>query len=192
MPGMVSLFLRHVDGLSDLRNARDGAPRWGVRWTLVLVPAAIAGLVIWREWDLRPAAGSLIGGFALVAGVLIAVFAQFAAWRTRLDERARFRQESEAPARRAVDAAAAHALWGVVTNVLSVAVAVVLEVGTPIDRWIGGVVAFLGVYGLGLLLVITSAAFVGYESNVEPGVREADRDLQRPEQPRPARRSPAA
>jgi hypothetical protein len=144
------------------------------------VPIVVGALTIWFRWDLSKIAESLIGGYALAAGVLIAVFTQVAAWRNRLDERADRRPESEAPARRAVDGAAAHALWAVVVSVGAVAVTAVLEIGTPFDRWLSGLSALLGTYLLGLLLLIVSSAFVGYESNVDPAVREADNDRLRP------------
>jgi hypothetical protein len=68
----------------------------------------------------------------------------------------------------------------VVVSVGAVAVTAVLEIGTPFDRWLSGLSALLGTYLLGLLLLIVSSAFVGYESNVDPAVREADNDRLRP------------
>lgn len=175
---MASLLLRHWRSLSDPRNGRGGAPNWWARGALYLGPAA-AGLAAWRwGWDIGDAAGVLSGGFALVAGVLIAAFGQIAAWRMRLDERALAgRVRSEAPARRVVDAAAAHALVGVAASVLATVLAIIVEAtANPASGLLVSLVV-VSTYVAMILLLIVRTLFVGYEDSTDEAVQFADESL---------------
>ncbi|MCG2800377.1 MAG: hypothetical protein L6367_17815 [Cellulomonas sp.] len=140
----------------------------------------IAGASCWRlGWDLTDSAGSLIGGFSLVAGILIAVFVQLASWRTRLDDRAKTHLQSEAPARRSVDAAVAHSLVGVLASLLAVVACVVVGAGVaPRPVW-AAVAVSLGAFVLAVFVLIVKAVYVSYESNVDADVRHADDQLLR-------------
>lgn len=179
---MASLFSRHIDGLANLRNGGRRKPAYVLRAALYLAPIALAVLSAWKDWDLRRVSDALVAGCALTAGVLVGVFAQVAAWRIRLDDRASFRPASEAEARRSVDAAAAHALVGVVASVIAVAVAVLVSGSAPTPRLWSAALAGIGLYVLLIFLVIVQSVFVGYERNVDSAVREADQELAFPTQ----------
>ncbi|GAA4840552.1 hypothetical protein GCM10023221_17860 [Luteimicrobium xylanilyticum] len=178
---LVELFARHWQGLSNLQNHSGGAPRWVTRAVLYGAPVMAAGVAIWQSWGVRSVADTLIAAFSLLTGVLIAVFAQIAGWRTRLDDRASDRPVSEAPARRAVDATAAHALVGVVACCLATGTSVLAKVEIPPERVWSGLSVGLALYVALLILLIVGTVFGAYQDNVDPAVREADDDLQRPE-----------
>lgn len=185
LPGIGRLFTRHLAGLSDPRNGHAAAPARLEKALLYGLPVSVSVAVLSFDVDLGTAAESLAAGLALVAGVLVAVFTQFAAWRSRLDERARTRFRSEAPARRSLDAAAAHALVGVLASAISLVPVILLAADVPLGRLWNGLAALLATYVLGLLVVIVRYAFVAYETGVDDAVREADRALARGEVPPP-------
>lgn len=174
----------HWTSLSDLRNGADGKADWTTRGILYGLLLGTIGLSFWRDVDLDGIADALVGGYALVAGVLIAVFAQLAAWRTRLDDRAAFRPRSEAPARRLVDAAVAHALVGVLASAIGVGLAVLVGLeAKPVRVW-NALAAGFGVYLLALIIIIVNTAYAAYQTSIDEGIRESDEELLRPERPR--------
>jgi hypothetical protein len=180
--GLRALVRRHLSGLTESRS-------WYVRLAaaavMYLPPTAVISIVAVYRLDLTDAASALIGGFSLIAGVLIAVFTQLAAWRDRLADRAEERWLTDAPARRAVDRAVAHVLVGVVGSVAAVVFAVMLEAdvtGTTVwSAALGGAATWL----LVLLLTIVRAVAIGYESTADEDVRRQDRDLLNPVEPFP-------
>lgn len=176
MPSLLPavVFQRHWHGLSDYRNGRGGRPARATRWTLYGLPLVAFGFALWREWSPSEVVDALVGGYSLVAGVLLAAFAQLASWRNELDKRARSRPKSDAPARRAVDAAVAHCLVGVVAAVFAAIAAILskLEV-SPSCLWDAAAIG-LGTYLVLLIMLIVSAIFVGYESSVDDSIQRHD------------------
>lgn len=179
--GPIDVVTAHWRGLSDLRNGKGRRPDVLARIVVVGVPAALLVAALVFDWGLKAVAASLIGGFALIAGVLIAVFAQLANWRTRLDDRAQFRPNSEAPARRLVDAAVAHTLIGVLASALGAAVAVLIELGVPGTPVWSAIGASVSGYLLVVLLLIVNTSYLAYNANIDPSVRELDEDLSKPD-----------
>ncbi|MGN7703646.1 hypothetical protein [Cellulosimicrobium sp. 22601] len=175
------VFARHWDGLSDPRNGHAGKPDRASRWVLYVTPVATALAVFVLDVDLSRSAEALIAGFALTAGVLLAAFTQLASWRNRLDERARDRPDSEAPARRSVDAAVAHSLMGVWFSVVATVLAVVLNAGAAPARLWSALTAASGIYLALMMALIVVSVYVGYESSVDEAVRKADEELLEPE-----------
>jgi hypothetical protein len=172
------LFARHWAGLSDPRNHHGGAANWPLRAAVYLPPLVMAALSWKLQIDISRAAAVLAGGFALVAGVLIAAFAQIAGWRGRLDSRALSgRIESEAPARRAVDAAAAHSLVGVAASVTATALAVAVEALQKPPLPLVWTLAAVSTWVATLLLLLVHTLFQGYEINADKAVSEADDGL---------------
>lgn len=167
----------HFASLSDPRNGSGGRPDWTARVVLYGLLAVTTVSAFLLRWDLDAVGEALVGGFALVAGVLVGVFAQLASWRTRLDDRAAFRPRSEAPARRLVDAAVAHALMGVLASVAGAALAVLIGVGAPGSRIWNALAAGIGVYLLAMFIVIVNTAYAAYRSSIDDATRESDEDL---------------
>lgn len=174
--GLRSMIDAHVSGLRRLNesSAKPNKPTWWPVALLYTPPVAIAALTGVFEWNLRPIADALLGGFALMAGVLIAVFTQLASWRDRLQDRAEDRWLSEAPARRAIDSASVHALVGVLGSAGSVLFAVLLQAKVPgLVVW-GAALAAAAVWVLGLLFLIVRSIYVGFESTASNTVRRND------------------
>lgn len=174
--GLRSMIDAHVSGLRRLNESsvKPKKPTWWPVALLYVPPVAIAALTGVFEWNLRPIADALLGGFALMAGVLIAVFTQLASWRDRLQDRAEDRWLSEAPARRAIDSASVHALVGVLGSAGSVLFAVLLQAKVPgLVVW-GAALAAAAVWVLGLLFLIVRSIYVGFESTASNTVRRND------------------
>lgn len=177
--GLRTLFARHLAGLADLSNGGGGKRSWPAIGALYGLPALLAVLAVATKADLSRAGESLVGGFALAGGVLIAVFSQLAAWRQRLEGRAFDRWQSEAPARRAVDAAVAHTLVGVLVAMFASTTSVLLAA----DRGPTGLWTWLAVYSgtmvVGFYVLIVRSVFVAYEDSLDPNIREEDDRLLR-------------
>jgi len=148
---------------------------------LYAVPGIVAITVAVAGASLTEVIDALLGGYALAAGVLIAVFTQLAGWRAQLDGRRQKRPFSEAPARRALHAAVAHSLVGVIACVLAVPVSVFVKLElAPLSLW-NSLAAGFGAYVLGLLWVIVRSAFIGYMCIIDSDGREEDEALTDPE-----------
>ena len=173
------IWRAHWRGIADHRNGKNRAPDRVTRALVYLPPIVMAGIGIFFNWNLRLTAGSIISGYALIAGVLMALFVQLAVWRMRLDDRAHARATSEAPSRRALDATAAHTLLGAVAAVMAAALAVVLQSLGP-NRLLSGLAAGAGTYLLGMFMLIAHMALIAYEGSTDPTVREQDVALLRP------------
>lgn len=174
--GLRSMIDAHVSGLRRLNESsvKPKKPTWWPVAMLYVPPVAIAALTGVFGWNLRPIADALLGGFALMAGVLIAVFTQLASWRDRLQDRAEDRWLSEAPARSAIDSASVHALVGVLGSAGSVLFAVLLQAKVPgLVVW-GAALAAAAVWVLGLLFLIVRSIYVGFESTASNTVRRND------------------
>ncbi len=174
--GLRSMIDAHVNGLRRLNESsvKPQKPSWVPVGLLYVPPLAMAALTAVFEWNLRPIADALLGGFALMAGVLIAVFTQLASWRDRLQDRAEERWLSEAPARRAIDSASVHALVGVLGSAGSVLFAVLLQAKVPgLVVW-GAALAAAAIWVLGLLFLIVRSIYVGFESTASNTVRRND------------------
>lgn len=95
-------------------------------WAAISVLAGLPlllGVASWYwGWSIR-ATDPLIGGYSLLAGVLLAGVPQLAAWRQRLTDRSR---AADGVAKRKLDEAVAHTLLGVLTSTALAAVSVVL------------------------------------------------------------------
>jgi len=176
---LTKVWKAHWRGMADHRNGSNAKPERLTRALVYLPPIAMAGVGIFFNWNLRGTAGSIISGYALIAGVLMALFVQLAVWRMRLDDRADARPTSEAPSRRALNATAAHTLVGAVAAVMAAALAMVLQ-GLGHNRILSGLAAGAGIYLLALFLLIAHMAFVAYENSTDATVREQDAELLRP------------
>lgn len=174
--GLRSMIDAHVGGLRRLNESsvKPRKPSWLPVALLYGPPLVVATLTAVFQWNLRPIADALMGGFALMAGVLIAVFTQLASWRDRLQDRAEDRWLSEAPGRRAIDAASVHALIGVLGSAGSVLFAVLLQAKVPgVVVW-SAFLALAATWVLGLLLLIVRSIYVGFESTANNNVRRND------------------
>jgi hypothetical protein len=170
---------RHWTGLSDHRNYKGGRPDWPTRIVLVVVPVVAGLATYWRNVDISKDVANLIAAGALMAILMMSLFVQLAAWRSRLDDRAFTHLESEAPTRRAVDEASAHSLVGGITSILATAVVVASGILGP-NRLVSGLTSALAVY-LGLLiLVIFHMAWVAYWSLTDDDIRREDDRLLKP------------
>lgn len=188
MANLYTVLRAHREALSDPRNGEMARPYRGLKVVTVLIPVALGCATFWRDWNLEPVASELLAACAIAVGVLIGVFAQLAAWRTRLDERAATRGRSEASARRAVDAAAHHALAGMLVSIIASLGAVLITAGAAGERFWAALTAAAGAYLVTTLLLMVTSLFTTYEANADPAVREADKDRLQPEPaPRPER-----
>ena len=178
---LTKVWKAHWRGIADLRNGKNAKPDRLTRALVYLPPIVIVGVGIFFNWNLRGTAGSVISGYALIAGVLMALFVQLAVWRMRLDDRADARPTSEAPSRRALDATAAHTLVGAVAAVMATALAMILQSVGP-NRIVSGLAAGAGTYLLAMFLLIAHMASVAYENSTDVTLREQDSQLLRPAQ----------
>src|SRR5689334_7860934 len=119
----VGILREHWRGLSDHRNYKNGRPDWPTRVVLLALPLGAGAWAFRDDWTVRTASANLVAAGALLAALLVALFVQFATWRTRLDDRAFTHMTDEAPTRRAVDATAAHSLAGALFSVIATGVA---------------------------------------------------------------------
>lgn len=176
----LSILKQHWSGMADHRNHSGGKADWAARIPLVLIPFGCAGTVFWRNWDMSRQAANLLAAGALLAALMLAIFVQLAAWRSRLDDRAFTNLEKEAPTRRAVDEAAAHSLVGGLASIV-VTAATVLAGIVGHNRLVSGVIVGVGAYLALLLLIIFHMAWVAYWSMTDGDLRQQDRRLLEPE-----------
>jgi len=176
---LTKVWKAHWRGMADHRNGRSAKPDHLTRMLVYLPPIVMGGVGIRFNWNLRGTAGSIISGYALIAGVLMALFVQLAVWRMRLDDRADARPTSEAPSRRALDATAAHTLVGAVAAVMAAALTMVLQSLGP-NRFLSGLAAGAGTYLLAMFLLIAHMALVAYENSTDATIREQDAQLLNP------------
>lgn len=174
--GVRLLLIRHLQGI-----AGDPVPsKWArVRGVLALygIPLVVAVCALVTGKSAAPAAEALVGGLSLAAGVLIAVFAQLASWRGRLDARGEAHWRSEVPARRAVDSAVAHTLVGVLVAMGAATASTLLLMKVPnLGVWNVASV-YLATLTVCFYVLIVRAVFVAYEDSVDPGIRAADERL---------------
>lgn len=181
MAKLIDVWTAHRQALSDVRNGRERRPHRTLKVVSLLAPVA-AGVLAWfQDWNLDSVAGHLLAALAIATGVLIGVFAQLAAWRSRLDGRAASRGRSEAAARRAVDAAAYHTLAGILVSIAASVGAVLITGSAPGDRIWEAITVAASIYLVGVLLLIVGSLFTTYEANADPAVRAADKDRLTPE-----------
>lgn len=87
---------------------------------LVAVPLGVVGCAYNWSWPLKGGA-ELMGTFSLTAGIMLAVFALLAAWRTRLAERLTSWGAAEQPDRSLIDEAVRHSLGATLASVAGAA-----------------------------------------------------------------------
>ena len=176
---LTKVWMAHWGGMADHRNGKNAKPDRLTRALVYLPPIVVVGVGTFFNWNLRGTAGSIISGYALIAGVLLALFVQLAVWRMRLDDRAYARPISEAPSRRALDATAAHTLVGAVAAVVAAALTTVLQALGP-NRILSGLAAGAGTYLFAMFLLIAHMALIAYENSTDATLREQDAELLRP------------
>ncbi|WP_161965022.1 hypothetical protein [Ornithinimicrobium cerasi] len=173
----ITTFRAHIDALRNQRTGSGGRPTW-TAVALYLVPFAAGVWSYVATWNLSSSVANLIGGFALIAGVLMAVFSLLAGWRRELENRASKRPSSESWARREVHAAVAHTLVGVWASVVA-AIMVILLGALPaessVEQLVNAGVAGLGVYIALLIMVIVNALHAGYEASIDLDLLERDK-----------------
>ncbi|GAB3884707.1 hypothetical protein [Terrabacter terrigena] len=136
-----------------------------VLFGLPLVLAVVAWV---RNFELADA-GSVLAAFGLLAATLVALFVQLAAWRLRLNDRARNGYvEVERPAREAIDEATYHTLVGAL---VSGAGAVVTVIGSnsagenkPVAGWLASLVVALGASLALHFIIIVNLVFDAYQT----------------------------
>jgi len=175
-PGLRSMLDAHIGGLRRLNESsvKPKKPSWWPVAILYVPPVVIGVLAAVFRWDLDKVSDALLGGFALMAGVLMAVFTQLASWRDRLQDRAAQRWLSEAPARRALDAAAINALLGVLGSAGSVLFAILLRANVPGAVVWSALLAAAATWVLGLLFLIVRSTYIGFESTADGMLRQND------------------
>lgn len=167
------IFVDHWRGLADHRNGTGGRPDWASRVAVLLFPTAGGVLAYGENWSVNDVSSDLVAGGGLLAALMIAVFVQMAAWRTRLDDRAFTHMREEAPTRRAVDATAAHSLSGALAAVIGAGTCIAGGVLGP-NRLVAALAAAVGVYVALNLLITFRMAYVAYLSVTDPAIRDSD------------------
>ncbi|MFK0402530.1 hypothetical protein ACIQTT_09395 [Microbacterium sp. NPDC090225] len=102
------LFRGHWKSLSDYRDRRPTPDRL-TRGILLLVPV-LSATAVWVFGGTLASPGALLSGIALLAGALLAAFAQVSNLRFRLTERMRELPDAEQLDRDALDETASHLL----------------------------------------------------------------------------------
>lgn len=173
------LFAAHVEALRDFSNEGKGKFVKSRLVALFGFPFAVFAIALILDLSSSSLSDSLLAGYALFAGVLIAAFTQLAGWRNTLDARAKDRLISEAPARRAVSAAVAHSLYGVLVCLLALVVTTVNESLTRPPGWLEALSLSAASYVIVVVFLIVQALFVGYAAMVDRDVENADEEILR-------------
>lgn len=124
--------------VSDLRTSirdrgKDGNPPDRLsRFVLIALPAFVAWSAFHWSWPLKGGA-DLIAAFSLTAGVMLAVFALLAGWRTRLAERLSTWGSVEQPDRSLIDEAVRHTLVSTLFCVAGTGLSLWASATTPND-----------------------------------------------------------
>lgn len=159
--------------LADHRNGRGGRPDWTARVAVILFPVAAGVWAAGENWSIEAFSSNLVAAGGLLAALMISMFVQVAAWRTRLDDRAFTHMVDEAPTRRAVDATAAHSLAGALAAVVATGLCLL---GGMLDhnRLLSGLTLAIGVYLALALLITIHMAYVAYQSVSDPTIKDND------------------
>ncbi|SKS10192.1 Uncharacterised protein [Mycobacteroides abscessus subsp. massiliense] len=127
------LILGHWRGLSNVdEHGEYKGPDYVTR-TILVLSSALAGVAVWYFHVSFAAPTALLSGFALMSGVLLAVFAQLATMRVRLTDR-----DDDSRSRRvlkdSLDESVSHVLVAAFLGVLASGVIVVaMSVTHPIS-----------------------------------------------------------
>jgi hypothetical protein len=149
------LFYGVLDGLRH-RGEEPESVDWATR--SVLTGAPIAALIACVAFDVQlTSADQLLAGVALLAGALLAAFAQVGSWRERILQK---RKNTDDDRVAALNEAAAHILLSIVVSLFAMAVVIVLANLDPYAAWTpwtSRVLSGLGVAALtylGLVMII--------------------------------------
>jgi ABC-type Fe3+ transport system permease subunit len=127
-------------------------------WVVLLVPpATLLTVSIWRSWRVSDAQ-TMLAGVALIIGGGLAAFGQLASWRARLAEKGSD-GSAQKPERDSIDEATAHLLWATWVAVFTTPFLVVTaetdgdRFKTGLLEWIPRVASALS-FSLGLYLLL--------------------------------------
>lgn len=149
------LFRGVLDGLRH-RGQEPESVDWVARSVLIGVPAAALIACIAFDVQLR-SADQLLAGVALLAGALLAAFAQVGSWRERILQR---RKDTDHDRVAALNEAAAHILLSIVVSLFAMAVVIILANLDPCSHWTPWTSRVLSGFGiaalsyLGLVMII--------------------------------------
>jgi hypothetical protein len=155
-------------------TVQAGRVDWLAMAVLYIGPVATGAAGVWWHWNIA-AADSLLAGAALLAGGLIAAFAQVASWRDRLTVAQQDNPRGDVIRRDSLDECVAH----IVMSIYAASVLVVLlTVGSnmlsnqPLDaepaqlnRWFSAVIIGFGSYLLLLMLIVVPKLWDTYSDH---------------------------
>lgn len=148
------------------RNATTPAPAWLARILVFGAPIAV-GVWVFSTHGRITAPDAVLGGLSLLAGALLAAFAQLAAWRLRLVERLEDHRVSEQADRDHLDETVSQLLTAAYISGLDALILVIaLNVsvdkhGAVVGAW-AAVVAALGLLVIVLFLIAVPRLYSAY------------------------------
>lgn len=159
------LFRGHWKALSDYRGDRP-RPAWVLRIVVVGIPLLIGALMLRQEGTLADP-GSILSALALLAGALLAAFAQVSTWRLSLTEVADKYPTSQRVDRDQLDDTAVQVLASSYTAAVA-AFVLVLAMNFGVDKhgvvqgWWAAVSAVTSVYTFILFLIALPRLYSAY------------------------------
>ncbi len=159
------LFRGHWKSLSDYRGDR-ARPAWLLRFVVVGVPILVGALMLWRQGTLADP-GSVLSALALLAGALLAAFAQVSTWRLGLTEVANSFPMSQRVDRDQLDDTAVQVLASsyaaaVAAFVLVLAMNFGVDKHGAVEGWWAAVAAATSVYTFILFLIALPRLYSAY------------------------------